>query len=153
MLTLFSKLRRTEAEAGEHERKLPARGMTLIELLVSIAFLAVGLAGILALQVHTAQAGALANGRNMATILAESQSEWLRTMAINRVEFVSQDPEKLTASGQLCTDAPAEPCVYTRTTTITRGVPVTTGYAVSIKVQWLNKQIIYDTVVPGVDFF
>lgn len=154
MLTFFSKLRRAEAEAGEHKRvKHLAKGVSLVELLAAIALLALGIAGVLALQVQTMQAGSLANGRNMATFLAESKSEWLRTIGINRVEFVSQDPEKLTTSGQLCADAPSEPCVFTRTTTITKGVPTTTSYAVSIKVQWQNKQVIYDTVVSGIGFF
>lgn len=154
MLNLFSKLRRAGAEAGEPRRpKLPAGGMTLVEVLAAIALLALGTAGILALQVQTMQAGSLANGRNMATFLAESHSEWLRTIDINRVEFVSQAPEKLTITGQLCADAPTEPCIFTRTTTITKGVPTTTSYAVSIKVQWRNMTVVYDTVVSGVGFF
>ena len=150
----FSKLRLAGAEAGEHNQLKPlAKGVSLVEVLVAIAILALGIAGVLALQAQTMQAGSLAAGRNTAVFLAESQSEWLRTIGINRVEFISPDPEKLTISGQPCADAPSEPCVYTRTTTVTKGVPTTTSYAVSIKVQWQNKQVVYDTVVSGLGFF
>jgi len=154
MPTLFSKLGQAGLEAGApRPPKSLAGGMTLIELLVAIAMLALGISGILALQVQTMDAGALASGRSMAIFLAESQSEWLRAMAPSRVEFVSPAPEKLTVSGQLCEDAPGETCFFTRTTTIVKGVPTSTSYAVSIKVQWQNKQVVYDTVVSGLGFF
>lgn len=154
MPKLFSKLEREGVETGDSKSlKALAAGMSLVELLVAMAILAVGITGILMLQTQTIQAGAMATGRNTATFLAESQSEWLRTLEINRVEFISPDPEHLTSSGRLCADAPTEPCLYTRTTTVVKGVPTTTSYAVSIKVEWQNRQIVYDTVVSGVGFF
>lgn len=154
MLTVIFKLRQKGIGARSHKRlKSLAAGMTLVEILVAMVVLALGIAGLLALQTQTLNAGALAAGRNVATFLAESQSEWLRTMDINKVGSVSQAPELLTTSGQLCADAPSLPCYFTRTTTITKGVPTTNSYAVSIKVEWLNKEVVYDTVVSGIGFF
>jgi len=130
-----------------------ASGMTLVELLVTVVVLAFGISGILKLQSATMYSSSRSSALTMATFLAESQTELLRTMDYNRVAFVSQDPEKLSRSGLDCTGSSPEPCFFTRTTTLTTQVPTTTSTTVSIKVQWLKQELIYDTIVTSTGFF
>lgn len=130
-----------------------APGMTLVELLVTMVVLAFGIAGVLALQGATMNNSAKSSALNMAIFLAESQSEMLRAMEYNKVAFVSDTPEKLTKSGIPCADSPDEGCFFTRTTIVKTAVPTKTSTTVHIKMEWLNQQLIYDTVVSNTGFF
>jgi Tfp pilus assembly protein PilV len=127
--------------------------MTLVELMISVAILALGISAVLGLNIATMNASAGAANLSRATLLAETQSEWLRTMDYNKVAFVSQSPEKLTANGLTCAEDPDTPCIFTRTTTILTGAPTSTSSTISIKVEWQNKELIYDTVVSSIGFF
>ena len=128
-------------------------GMTLVEMMVALGMLAIGLVAVLSLNVSTMQTAQSSANNTIASFLIESQSEYLRSMDYNRVAFVSQKPEQLTPSGLLCSASPNEPCLFTRTTTITAGAPTSTSSAVSIKVEWGNKSLVYDTVVSAIGFF
>lgn len=150
---IFSKFRSSNQIAAARPPAGTASGMTLIELLVSVAMLALGIASIVGLNMATMQAGAGATNLSRATLLIESQSEWLRTMEYNAVASVSQAPERLTTNGLTCEEEPEAPCLFTRTTTIHAGAPTSTSYTVSIKVEWLDKELIYDTVVSSIGFF
>lgn len=135
-------------------------GMTILELLVTVAVLALGLSAILGLQMTTIKAGMDSNHLTMASFIAESQHEWMRSMEFNRVAFVSQDPERLSPDGEPgCVEMiptpstiPDNPCFFTRTVTLEKGAPTTRSYSVSIKVQWLDREIVYNTVISDLGF-
>lgn len=143
---------RIEADSYVVGRKGFKSGMTLIELMVTVVVLALGIAAITGLHVATVKAAMDSNHLTMASFIAESQHEWLRSMEFNRVAFVSDEPEQLGVNGEECGGTPPNPCFFTRTVTIEKGVPTSRSYSVSIKVQWLNREIIYNTVVSDVGF-
>lgn len=161
MLALFSKSkvrgRRTLQQTAPKDRP---NGFTLIEVLATVALLAFGLSAILSLQASTMKGSSRASGNNMATFLAESQLEYLRTMNPNRLLTVSPDPEKLTYSGLPCEGADAAgPCFFTRTTTVIAEHPVANSFVVSVNVSWAdianndsNRNLTFDTVIADTTF-
>lgn len=150
MLHKFLKIVKGEASPLELKGGL-ARGVTLVEILAATAVLAIGLSGIIGLHVATMSAGSRATSWSMASFLAESRSEWLRSLATNEALAVSADTEKLTFDGQTCDESAGDVCYFTRTTTIARNVPITNSFAVSIKIEWQNRALVYDTVVSGMN--
>lgn len=130
-------------------------GMTLVELMVTAAVLAIGLGAVVGLHSATMSSAMNSSYLTVATFIAESQSEWLRSMDFNRVKFVSQDPVELGPNGEEdcdSSDSSKPPCFFTRTVTLEESAPTRRSYTISIKVQWLNKEIIYDSVVSDVGF-
>lgn len=127
-------------------------GLSLIEVLVAIAVLAVGISAIIGLQTATYVTSSNSNTLSMATFLVESQVEYIKARGSSNLQYVSRDPEKLTRSGLNCDNPIVEPCVFTRTTTIEDSVPTTVSSAVSIKVEWDGGSMIYDTVISRIGF-
>jgi len=148
------KISRPAPRRPEARPKL-ATGFTLTEVLVSMLVLVVGCMAVISMQATGMNAGDRAARMSVATFLAESQIEWLQTMRVDRVRYVSKQPEKLTRDGSVCSGAPGEFC-YTRTTLTTCFTPTTRSCEVAVTVEWQaadgSKTLSYDTVVSDVGF-
>lgn len=152
MSTLLSKNGINEAMLRRKKHLRHVRnGFTLVEVLATVAMLTFGLVAILNLHAATMIGSSIASHSTMATNLAESQSEYLQTLAAGQLSQISEDPEYLTVDGLPCTpptDPDDVPCFFTRTTTITSGVPLTNSTTASIKLEWGDDKVfIYDTIV------
>lgn len=141
-------------------RQRPGRstlaGFTLTEVLVAMLVLAVGCMAVINMQTAGMNAGARAANMAVATFLAESQAEWLKTIDVNRVQFVSQAPEKLDWDGSPCPDSATEFQCFTRTTKTACFTPTSRSCEISVNVEWQaadgKKTIYYETVVSAYGF-
>lgn len=151
---------------GRFEAELPPsfrKGFTLLEVLFAVVILGFGCMAALSLISSSISGNALASNNSMASFLAESQAEWIRSLNFNEVPFVSGTIDKLSAQGQNCEpdciydSPPCEPpvCYYTRTTTVTAAYPTSLSHEVSIKLEWAsdrNHEFVYDTVITDFSF-
>lgn len=130
-------------------------GFTLTEVLVSMMVMVVGCMAVIGMQATGMNVGDRAAKISVATFLAESQIEWLQTMRVDSVRFVSKQPEKLTRDGSVCSGDPGEFC-YTRTTLTNCFTPTTRSCEVAVTVEWQAadgpQTLSYDTVVSDIGF-
>lgn len=131
-------------------------GFTLTELLVSMLVLAVGCMAVISMQASGMNAGDRAGNLSVATFLAESQAEWIQTMALDKIQFLSKAPEKLTWDGSACPSSASDNQCFTRTTNTACFTPTTRSCEVSITVAWQGADgkhsLVYDTVVSDFGF-
>lgn len=131
-------------------------GFTLTEVLVAMLVLAVGCMAVINMQTSGMNAGDRATNMAVATFLAESQAEWLKTIEVDKVQFESQEPERLAWDGSLCPDTATDFQCFTRTTTTACFTPTTRSCEVSVKVEWLAADgkgaLYYETVVSAFGF-
>lgn len=140
------------------QRRLAARpmaaGFTLTEVLVSVLVLTAGCMVVISMQATGMNSGDRAGTLAVATFLAESQAEWLQTIELNEVQFVSDSPESLAWDGSTC--LPGDGRCFTRTVKTVCFTPTTRSCEVSIKVEWQaadgKHNLVYDTVVSDFGF-
>jgi Tfp pilus assembly protein PilV len=136
--------------------------MTLVELLVSMILLAIGCLAALNLQATTMTQGNRSHQLTIASFLAESHAETLRTLAFNAVDqSENTTPTKVTQAGEVCSGAtPPADCssdakCYWRTTTITPKSPTPSSLEVAVQVEWpadtKRQKVTYSTVISTLD--
>ena len=130
-------------------------GVTLIEVLAAVAIFGIGCMAVMSMQIMSMNSGQRATNLTIASFLAESQMEWLRSLAFNAVQAVSQNPERLARDGEACPASAPDNTCFTRTTTINLGTPTSRSYQIWVEVKWKGldgeRKVIYDTVIsaPG----
>jgi prepilin-type N-terminal cleavage/methylation domain-containing protein len=114
-------------------------GFTLVEILISVVILSIGLMSALFLQLLTIKHGSQADHLTVASMLAESEIERLKSFVnFNEIpDEVNAGLEYLTREGEPCTLG-ADRCVYTRQTTLTSREPTTRSHSVLVKVFWTD---------------
>lgn len=131
-------------------------GFTLTEVLVAMLVLAVGSMAVIHMQTASMNAGDRAGNMAVATFLAESKAEWLKTIDVNRVQFESQKPERLDWDGSVCPDTATDYQCFTRTTKTACFTPTSRSCEISVKVEWLAADgkgaLYYETVVSAFGF-
>jgi type IV pilus modification protein PilV len=131
-------------------------GFTLLEILVSMVVLAIGCLAALSMQTSTMERGAQAYNLTVASFLAESEIERLKSMSPGRAQAVSSAPVRLTRDGAPCpTDGSLGPC-YIRTTTVVPRVPTSQSLWVSVKIEIPGpagtRSLTYDTLIFYLNF-
>jgi type IV pilus modification protein PilV len=132
---------------------LPA-GFTLVEILVSLMVLAVGCLGALSLQASAMQGGSRADRLTVASFLAESQIELLRSMDFNAVPVsISSKPEYLGRDSKRCKAVVIEKC-YIRTTSLILKQPTTRSHQITVSVTppEANNALVYHTIISDYGF-
>lgn len=132
--------RRRGARRGPGQRT--ARGVTLVDVLIAIAILGIGGAGMLALQVVVIRAHALARQMTDAVTLARQQMELLGLgLSLSTTGGDTVDAYGC-SSARTCTQRGT---IYTRTWTVGGGTPA----QLQVRVQWqdhegASKQVVLD---------
>jgi prepilin-type N-terminal cleavage/methylation domain-containing protein len=128
------------------------KGFTLIEILISVVILSIGLVAALFLQLLTIKHGSQADHLTVASMLAESEIERLKTFTnFNEIpDAVPSGLEHLTREGELCT-AGTDRCIYSRRTTLTPRVPTTRSHSIEVDIFWNdslgNHELNYNAVL------
>jgi prepilin-type N-terminal cleavage/methylation domain-containing protein len=116
-------------------------GFTLMEILVSVAVLAIGCLAAISMQTKTMSGGAQAYDLTVASFLAESEIERLKSLARGRAKDPYDDagsnPARLTPKGWPCDDDNTGPC-YIRETEFHDGTPTSMNLWVRVRV-WPEK--------------
>lgn len=139
-----------------HEGRLS--GFSLIEVLVAMLVIVVGCLGALSLQVAAMRGTSQADYRTVATFLAESEIERLRSLPFgqlcNEAEDYKSSPlvEVLDAHGQSRPSTEADK-YFTRTVRFYPGLPTTLSNQIEVEVAWTDVQgphrIFYSTAVTS----
>ncbi|MDR1487051.1 MAG: prepilin-type N-terminal cleavage/methylation domain-containing protein [Deltaproteobacteria bacterium] len=134
IINTYSKSQKNTKIAAEKNGRA---GFTLIEVLVSVAILAFGLMSALFLQISSIKYGSQADHLTVASMLAESEIERLKTYTqFNEIpDAVSTSLEYLTREGEVCALGDSR-CVYTRETTLEQGFPTTRSHSIVVKIFW-----------------
>jgi type IV pilus assembly protein PilV len=106
------------------------KGFTLIETLMAIAVISIGLLALAALQTSAISGNAKAKKHSMAVLLAEDQIETYRNMPYDSIP--SSPPTELGS-----TLSPWG--IFTRTTTVHDGTPVSGSKTIIVTVSWPDK--------------
>ena len=106
------------------------KGFTLIETLMAIAVIAIGLLALAALQTTSISGTTRANKHSMAVLLAEDQIEAYRNMPYDSIPAspLSESGATLSPWG-----------IFTRTTTVHDGTPVSGSKTITVNVSWPDK--------------
>ncbi|MDR2442884.1 MAG: prepilin-type N-terminal cleavage/methylation domain-containing protein [Deltaproteobacteria bacterium] len=130
-------------------------GFTLVEILVSVMILSVGLVSAIFLQVLSIKQGTNADNMTVASLIAESEIERLKTYTkFNEItSAIDDDPtSSVNRSGGAC--QPNETC-FVRTTEYHSGVPTTRSHTIVITVSWSGatgaRNIVYESVMTDLN--
>ncbi|MDR0356416.1 MAG: prepilin-type N-terminal cleavage/methylation domain-containing protein [Deltaproteobacteria bacterium] len=134
--------RRTDRRFGE--------GFTLVEILITIAILAIGMLGTLHLQIVSVKSGSKAESLTTASLLAESEIERLRAFPnFNRLRSAIVDSERIAKDGQICRTA-EENCPFSRNVALTERTPTSRSHTVTVEILWSDstgpQRLVYDAV-------
>lgn len=131
-------------------------GFTLTEVLVSMLLLAVGCMAVISMQATGMNAGDRAAAMSVASFLAETRLEWIKTMSVGDVNQISEAEEQLSKDGSVCPATAQANACFTRTTNTVCFTPTTRSCEVSVRVQWQaadgRHSVVYDTVVSDFGF-
>ncbi|MDR0354716.1 MAG: prepilin-type N-terminal cleavage/methylation domain-containing protein [Deltaproteobacteria bacterium] len=125
-------------------------GFTLIEILISLAILAIGMFGAMHLQLQSIKTGSKAEKITAASLLAESEIERLRAYPdFNRLRTAIVASEKLTRDGQPCR-ASQKDCPFTRKVVLKAGEPTSRSQTVKVEILWTEssgpQSLVYEAV-------
>ena len=132
------------------------KGFTLVEVLIAIVIVGLGCVAVVTMQFTAIGAGSQADQLTVASFLAESQIEALRSQNFNLVALGSYPVENLTREGTNCTPG-ASQCLYSRTTTVTGRAPTSLSRLVKVQVSWRNvenapRTVVYETAITPLGF-
>jgi type IV pilus assembly protein PilV len=121
------------------------KGFTLIETLMAIAVISIGLLALAALQTSAISGNAKAKKHSMAVLLAEDQIETYRNMPYDSIPAseVTETGTALSPWG-----------IYTRTTSVQDGMPVSGSKTITVSVSWPDKvprSVVFQSIIsnPG----
>ncbi|MDR1308768.1 MAG: prepilin-type N-terminal cleavage/methylation domain-containing protein, partial [Deltaproteobacteria bacterium] len=121
--------------------KAPRQGMTLVEVLITILVLTVGCFAARRMQSAATRGNAIAEHMAVASILADSEMERLRSLGrsdlANEAALGQKVETSLDRNGQSCPQAgPCPGLRYSRTVTFHGGVPTSLSTLVEVEVSW-----------------
>ncbi|MDR1051448.1 MAG: prepilin-type N-terminal cleavage/methylation domain-containing protein [Deltaproteobacteria bacterium] len=112
-------------------------GFTLVELLVCVVILAVALVSTMSLQIASTRSANQAMNMTVASVLAESEIERLKTFTnFNEIEdAIPSGAEHLSREGVACVSG-APGCVFTRNTVLVSGEPTSRSHNIEVTISW-----------------
>lgn len=159
--------------ASEHTAGLrgarPPKGFTIIEVLVTIAIIAIGSIGVLYMQTSSMRAGSKADQDTVAAFLAESRLEALRGILFTDVP-VGTTTMLCTREGVCCEKTDGSSCVgtnpatsepfpsfpYEIVTNVIAGQPTSFSNRIEIQISWKDvyghRSLHYDAAVTNFSF-
>ena len=129
-------------------------GFTLVEILVSVLIITAGLSSAIFLQVMTVRHGTKADNLTVASLLAESEIERLKTYTnYNKIPAgVAAGEESLTREGEPCPPGSAQ--CFRRVTEIESGSPTRRSHTVTVTVSWDgtgDNQVVYEAILTDIN--
>jgi type IV pilus modification protein PilV len=130
-------------------------GFTLIELLISILIVSIGMLSTIFLQTMSIRHGNQADSMTVASLLAESEIERLKTFTeYNQVPLaVASGVEYLSREGDVCVPA-TEKC-FARTTELTSQTPTKRSHTVKVTVSWSTNaghdSVVYEAILTDIN--
>ncbi|MDR1656333.1 MAG: prepilin-type N-terminal cleavage/methylation domain-containing protein [Deltaproteobacteria bacterium] len=130
-------------------------GFTLVEILVSVVILSIGLVATILLQVMSIKHGTHADNLTVASLLAESEIERLRTFTkFNEIPNAIEPLVTMTREGEVCT-IPSAACTFTMTTTLTPLQPTSRSHSIDITISWVGpvgpESISYEAILTDLN--
>ena len=130
-------------------------GFTLVEILVSVIIISLGLVSAIYLQTMSIKQGSKADYMTVASLLAESEIERLRTfVGFNEIpDAVVAGVENLTREGLPC-GADTGAC-FARVTELTEKTPTKRSHTVKVTVSWKGAagadSVVYEAILTDIN--
>jgi prepilin-type N-terminal cleavage/methylation domain-containing protein len=130
-------------------------GFTLVEILVSVLIITIGLVSAIFLQILSVKNGTRADNMTVASLLAESEIERLKTYtSFNQIPSgVATGIEPLTRDGQVC-DPDVSACFF-RTTMLVSQQPTSRSHTVRVTVSWTGSMgadsVTYEAILTDIN--
>jgi prepilin-type N-terminal cleavage/methylation domain-containing protein len=136
----------------------PREGFTLIEVLVAIALISFGCFAAGTMQIAALKAKNVADNVIVASFLAESELERLKTLSMNELTRLNDYEDKnLSRLGEPSPSPRREGASFDRSVRVFQGEPTAMSYSVEIEITWRDSTgphyVLHSAVLTGTSYF